>query len=188
MLARLEDKTIEILEFALDIVQKYDTEYKKNREELEKHGKASGKKPSFCLRFEYIKDDFIVITKRNISKGYDLIKETRLLKQAEEYIEFVNHQLVIPLKENMYFVYDLTTYNVSIIWKKISDSQIIAFLADKCKQAKVTICNGWTKIQLCFDSKLGIRELYRQTIEYMKNDLEKHRKEKEQHAKRKRLV
>lgn len=139
-------------------------------------------------------------------KTWELVKEYKLLNSIENYYKYASSEclnlwdnivgylkpayalfdshLIIPLKDNIIFVCNLTTYNVSIIWKKISESQILHYLSQKFDQVKITVGNGWSKIDLTFDNKVNIKDLYRRMITYMRNDLNNYKKELELSNKR----
>ena len=68
--------------------------------------------------------------------------------------------------------------------KKISESQVLHYLAQKFDQVKITLGNGWSKIDFTFDNKINIKDLYKKVITYMRNDLNAHKKEIELSTKR----
>ena len=210
MLSTIQDQTINFFEYALDIIEMYDKEYEKTREVLDtKEGKQGeqGSKSEFRTRLDFIKNDFQSILTRHSTNAYDYTKDMKVVKYGEKYSGYMNTQLVVPLKDNVFFVYSMTSNNISIVCKKLSDAKFLKHIASQYQRGKVTVHDSWMKLDLDNDGVVTLKDikqnlkvayefvknyeyiqkwqelkdnLYKTAIEYMKSDISEYKKSKDE--------
>ena len=200
MLATLEDRTIDFFEYALDIIELYDEEYEKKRGELDLHNKKSGKKLDFASRLDIVRDDFHSILSRHVNHAYEYSKEMQIVKFSETYSEYMNSELIVPLKDNIYFVYSMTSNNISIVFKKVADTKFVKYFLSQFNQCKLVVHDTWMRLDFDEDGQVTLQDIkenlkqayafvqslewiqncqefksncYKRALEYMRNDIAK---------------
>ena len=119
MIAKVEDKIVEFFEFALDIIQMYDSGYHKKRYLLDQHSRKTGQKPLFQERMEYIINDFKEIVGCYVSGTSESINEINL---AQIYLNTCSslHNLspkdyIVSIGEGIIVIYNSSIKMCSII-------------------------------------------------------------------------
>ena len=178
MINKFEDKTIEFLEFTLDIIQMYDKDYLKERHAIEQESRKTGKQPKFNKRIEIIRKDFDSIIKRYALNGAQYVKATRVYKLAGPYGEQIYdrvssspvvtytkyvgwdlpYSVVIHLNENI-LLYSLAKDNFTIILKEVKDGELLQKFFTAFNTAKVTLEANWIRFDYDCDGKVSFEDI-----------------------------
>ncbi|CAI2381601.1 unnamed protein product [Moneuplotes crassus] len=170
MIAKTEDKVIEVLEFVLDIIQMYDGKYHKKRYLLEQQSRKTGKKPAFGDRLEYITDDFNCIFRRYTSNAYkyvedsnvvDVIKDQciELYDEACNFSKCIYTDLLVPLGKGMVLVYSSTGSKMSLLCTRVEFTWILEKLSKCFANTKLFLTNQWMRLDFDCDESVSISDL-----------------------------
>lgn len=185
MLVAAQNKTIDILEYALQIIEQYDREFQKrvqNKEEGKKGGKKVKHNQIVLSRFDDVKENYKELFYFQQQRAIDFIRNSKAYKLADERMhlnekfersyEFtnqmynsINSQIVLPLQDKIFLVYDASLKKASFVFESIQNMHLTEKLGEKYDDAKVTLSKNWMRLDLNNDGKVTMSDL----IEAVKN-------------------
>ena len=179
MLTLAQNKTLDALEYALVLIEKYDQEFEKraikvNKEDLKKEDQ--GKSIEISSRVNDVKTNYKELAYLQKERAVKFVTDTRAYKYADDNIHFerrfeqtreftfnlyntLNTQIIVPVQDNIVLVYDQSLKRASLILEDIQHCQLAQFVAENYSTARVTLANNWMKLDLNNDGKVTVGDL-----------------------------
>ena len=179
MLTLIQNKTLDALEYALRLIEEYDKEFK---QKLSKDGKEEKKKEDqgesvqIASRFDDVKASYQTLFILQKERAQNFVTNTQVYKLADEKIDFnekfersrkftssvydcLNTQIIVPIHDNVTFIYDTSLKKASLIIDNIHNSPLSQILIQKYTNAKVTLTKNWLKLDLNNDGKVTMSDI-----------------------------
>lgn len=179
MLSLVQNKTLDALEYALLIIEQYDKEFqqKHRKEENEENSKeGQGNSSDFESRFNDVKSSCRELFNLQRQRAVDLVTKNAVYKYADEKVDFnkryndsveftenvyksFNTQIVVPLQENVVFMYDTSLEKASLVIKNLQDSLISQVILQRFTNARVTLSQNWMKLDFNKDGRVTMADI-----------------------------
>ena len=182
MIALVQNKALDALEYALQVIEEYDQEFKrtahkdkKNQREDEKKD-DQGKSVVVNSRFDDVKRKYISLFDLQKERAKEYVTSTACYNYADEKVGFYEKyensvkftsnvynsfstQIIIPIHDNVVFIYDISLRKASLIIENIQTSPLSQAFLQKFSNAKVTLTNNWMKLDLNNDGKVTMSDI-----------------------------
>jgi hypothetical protein len=179
MLTLAQNKTLDALEYALTLIEKYDQEFEKraikvNKEDLKKQDQ--GKLGEISTRVNDVKTNYKELAYLQKERAVTFVTNTQAYKFADDRIHFeerfeqtreftfnmynrLNTQIIVPVHDKIVLVYDTSLKRASLILENIQNCHLAQFVAENYSTARVTLTNNWMKLDLNNDGKVTVGDL-----------------------------
>jgi len=179
MLSLVQNKTLDALEYALQLIEEYDKEFKQklgkeNKEDKRKEDQ--GKSIEFASRFDDVKASYKTLFILQKERATSYVTGTQVYKLADEKIDFsekyersvkftssvydcFSTQIIVPIHENVDFIYDISLKKASLIIQNLQNSHLSQVLSQNFSNARVTLSKNWMKLDLNNDGKVTMSDI-----------------------------
>lgn len=179
MLTIVQNKTIDFLEYTLQVLEKYDKEFEERRAE-EKKNKSNeedaDKKSSFTLKLSDIVNDYKDLAFSQGKRGLNYVQGTQAYKIADDYVDFkqkyestysyttkvyesLRTEVIVPVHSNILVIYDTSSQKMSLIVNSMKNSSIAQVIHEKFQNTKVLMTQNWLKLDFNQMGKVSITDL-----------------------------
>lgn len=166
---------LDILEYALEIIEQYDAEFhkrmeKKDDKELEK------KKIEISTRFDELKSNYKQLILLQRDRALDFVMTSFPYKFANEHLQIperieksyeysceiyncLNTKIVVPIQDKIVLIYDTSLRKASLVLETIQTNDLAKRVGEKYANAKVTIARNWMRLDLNNDGKVTFGDI-----------------------------
>jgi hypothetical protein len=179
MLTLAQNKTLDALEYALMVIEEYDKEFQKRKVKCakdEKRKEDQGKAVEIESRLNDVKSNYKELFSLQRERAIDFVTNSKAYKLADDRIHFqdkfdrsfayttelcntLNTQIIMPIQDKIFLVYDTSLRKASIIVENIQNAHLIQTMSETYSDARVTLSKNWMKLDLNHDGKVTISDL-----------------------------
>eukprot|EP00343_Euplotes_focardii_P010315 CAMPEP_0205827270 /NCGR_PEP_ID=MMETSP0206-20130828/31453_1 /ASSEMBLY_ACC=CAM_ASM_000279 /TAXON_ID=36767 /ORGANISM="Euplotes focardii, Strain TN1" /LENGTH=163 /DNA_ID=CAMNT_0053128025 /DNA_START=25 /DNA_END=513 /DNA_ORIENTATION=+ len=163
MLTLVQNKTLDALEYALLLIEEYDKGFKQQvatEGSEEKKREDQGKSLALTSRFDDVKLNYKTLFSLQKDRAVGYVTNSSAYKLADDRVDFIqkyersilftksvydslNTQIIVPVHENVTFMYDTSLKQASLVIENIQNSPVSQALVQKYTDAKVTLAKNW---------------------------------------------
>lgn len=179
MLTLVQNKTLDALEYALLVIEEYDKEFQqKNKGEGNEENQKEGQEKSgdFQSRFSDVKTSCKELFNLQKERAVNFVTKNAVYKYADEKVDFTKRynssveftenvyrsfstQIVVPLQENVVFMYDTSREKASLVVKNLQNSLISQAIIQRFSSARVTLSQNWMKLDFNEDGRVTMADI-----------------------------
>ena len=179
MLSIVQTKTLDALEYALQVIEQFDKEFS---QKVHQPGNKENKKDDqgdsngFEARFSDVKASCQTLFALQKDRAINFVSGTTVFKLADEKVDFskrytesieftsnmyksFNTQIVVPLQENVVFMYDTSWAKACLIVKNLQNSAVSQLVTERFANTKVTLTQNFMRLDFDQDGKVTMTDI-----------------------------
>lgn len=166
---------LDILEYALEIIEQYDAEFHKRIEKKEDKELVE-KKMKTSERFDEVKSSYKQLILLQRERALEFVMTSFAYKLANEHLHIperfeksyeytcqlyncLNTKVVVPIQDKVVLIYDTSLKKASLVLETIQSNDLAKRVGEKYSNAKVTIARNWMRLDLNNDGKVTFSDI-----------------------------
>ena len=166
---------LDILEYALEIIEQYDAEFHKRMENKEDKD-SDKKKIEISARFDDVKSQYKQLILLQRDRALEFVMTSFPYKFANDHLHIperieksyeytceiyncLNTKIVVPIQDKVVLIYDISLKKASLVLETIQTSDLAKKVGEKYVNAKVTIARNWMRLDLNNDGKVTFGDI-----------------------------